>query len=206
VVGLRVPENFLYYLSLHRQANERLLSLARDYPAREIELAFQPKQARISKMVFEVMGEVHRMKAFVRLSPLGEHVLYGFLQPRHRIEEHICDHFARRNEGTIVVLGSGSESWVALCRRGGVYRDRGPGLTETVQRLKKVLPDCGEVGEQESNVEELWQVYYDSQYCRERKNVEAFKSHMPRRDQESAGLRLVQGRRETTLDEFLEIK
>ena len=78
---------------------------------------------------------------------------------------------------------------------------------ETVGRLRKALSGCGEAGiEQEGNVEELWQVYYDSQYCRERKNVEAFKSRMPRRDQESAGLRLVQGRRETTLDEFLKTK
>lgn len=200
---MRVPDNFLYYLSLHRQANERLLSLARDYPAGEIDLAVLPQQARIRKMVFEVMGEVHRMKAFVRLEPLGERVLYGFLQPRHRIGELICEHFARRNEGTIVVLGSGSESWTALLCGGRIYRDRGPGLTETVERLKKALPDCGGGMEPGSDVERLWQVYYDSQYCRERKNVEAFKRNMPRRDQESAGLRLVQRRRETTLDDFM---
>lgn len=200
---MRVPDNFLHYLSLHRQSGQRLLSEAQAFQAGEIELAVLPQQARIRKMVFEVMGEVHRMKAFVRLEPLGERVLYGFLQPRHRIGELICEHFARRNEGTIVVLGSGSKSWTALLCGGRIYRDQGPGLTETVERLKKALPDCGGGMEPGSDVERLWQVYYDSQYCRERKNVEAFKRNMPRQDQESAGLRLVQRRRETTLDDFM---
>ena len=96
-----------------------------------------------------------------------------------------------------------AESWTTLLCGGRIYRDRGPGLTETVERLKKALPDCGGGMEPGSDVERLWQVYYDSQYCRERKNVEAFKRNMPRQDQESAGLRLVQRRRETTLDEFM---
>ena len=57
-------------------------------------------------------------------------------------------------------------------------------------------------GEDLANVEGLWQVYYDSQYCPERKNLAAFKRHMPRRDQEAAGLRLVQNKENVTLDNF----
>ena len=45
-------------------------------------------------------------------------------------------------------------------------------------------------------MDDLWQVYYDSQYCPERKNLAAFHSRMPRRDQEAAGLRLVQNKKE----------
>jgi len=202
---LRVPDNFLYYLSMHRQSGQRLMALAKALGPEEIDAGLQPKKARIRKMVFEVMGEVHRMKAFVRLEPLGGQVLYGFLQPRHRIGEHICDHFARRNEGIIVVLGSGNESWVALCLEGKVYRDRGQGLYETVERLKRLLPDSEDGEGMEGDVEGLWQVYYDSQYCQQRKSIEAFKRNMPRRDLESAGLRLVQGRREMTLDDFVHL-
>jgi len=203
VVGLRVPQSFLYYLSMHRMAGERLLSEAGAFQAWEIEAAVLPKQARIKKMVFEVMGEVHRMEAFVRLAPAGSHLLYGFLRPRHRTEEHICDHFARRNEGTAIVLGSGSESWIALFRQGRIYRGRGPGLSETVERLKTAISDLegGAEADWWPDAEGLWQVYYDSQYCRERKNIQAFKRRMPRRDQESAGLRLVQECR--TLDDFI---
>ena len=56
---------------------------------------------------------------------------------------------------------------------------------------------------QDQDVESLWQIYYDSQYCPERKNLAAFHRHMPRRDQEAAGLRLVQNKENATLDKFL---
>ena len=52
------------------------------------------------------------------------------------------------------------------------------------------------------NLDDLWQVYYDSQYCPERKNLPVFRQRMPRRDQEAAGLRLVQNKKEITLDYF----
>jgi probable DNA metabolism protein len=153
----------------------------------------------IKRMVYAVMGEVHRMKAFVRLSSLGTSVLYGFFKPRRKIGEHICDHFARRNAGIIVVLGNGRESWISIFREGRVRWDHGQELSKSLERLKSAL-HCGEDG---YNVEDLWQVYYDSQYCPERKNLAAFLRHMPRRDQEAAGLRLVQNKKNATLEDFL---
>jgi probable DNA metabolism protein len=203
VAGLKIPDNFLYYLSMHEDCNERLLARAGNLTPEEVEVCIHPEVARIKRMVYAVLGEAHRMKAFVRLQPLGARVLYGFLKPRHRIGEHICDHFARRNAGIIVVLGNGSESWISLCREGRIWRDHGSGMAITLEKLKTAL-HCSEdeSSEDRSNVEGLWQVYYDSQYCPERKNLAAFKRHMPRRDQEAAGLRLVQNKENVTLDNF----
>jgi len=153
-----------------------------------------------------VTNEVHRMKAFVRLSALGPCILFGFLKPRHRIGEIVCDHFARRNEGLIVVVGNGSESWISLCRDGRIWRARGNGLEESLERLKSALitGECGqdETGADQVDVDGLWHAYYDSQYCPERKNMAAFRRHMPRKDQESAGLRMVQNKRNETLEDF----
>lgn len=205
---MKIPDNFLYYLSLHEDCNERLLARAGNLTPEELEVCIHPEVARIKKMVFAVLGEAHRMKAFVRLQPLGARVLYGFFKPRHKIEEHICDYFARRNTGIIVVLGNGGESWISLCREGRIWRDHGGGMAKTLEKLKTAL-HCSEdgssddgSGEDLANVEGLWQVYYDSQYCPERKNLAAFKRHMPRRDQEAAGLRLVQNKKNVTLDNF----
>ena len=196
---MKIPDNFLYYLSLHEDCNERLLARAEDLTAVDVEVSLHPEAARIKRMVYAVMGEAHRMKAFVRLSSLGTCVLYGFFKPRHRIGEHICDHFARRNAGIIVVLGNGRESWISLFREGRIWRDHGTG---TVRK-----PGEAEVGlalhvKNDANVDGLWQVYYDSQYCPERKNLAAFRRHMPRRDQEAAGLRLVQNKKNATLEDF----
>jgi probable DNA metabolism protein len=209
VAGLKIPQNFLYYLSMHAECNERLLARARELQPEDVEISTEPQAVRIKKMVNAVLGESHRMKAFVRLAPLGAAVLYGFMRPRHKIGEHICDHFARRNDGMIIVLGNGRESWVSLCRAGRIWRDHGSGIAITLEKLKAAL-HCDldgsiddSVGTDSPKVEDLWQVYYDSQYCPERNNHAAFKRHMPRRDQEAAGLRLAQNRRNLTLDDFL---
>jgi probable DNA metabolism protein len=213
VAGLKIPDNFLYYLSMHEECNERLLARAENLRADELEVSPNHDVVRIKKMVYAVMGEAHRMKAFVRLSSLGNSILYGFFKPRHKIGEHISDHFARRNAGKIIVLGNGRESWTSLCRDGKIWRDHGGGMNATLEKLKGVL-HCDQDGSSEnssgkdltndrSNVESLWQIYYDSQYCPERKNLKAFKRHMPRRDQEAAGLRLVQNRKNATLNDFL---
>ncbi|MEI6104244.1 MAG: DUF4130 domain-containing protein [Methanothrix sp.] len=201
---MKIPDNFLYYLSLHEDCNERLLARAGNLTPEEVEVCIHPEVARIKKMVFAVLGEAHRMKAFVRLQPLGDRVLYGFFKPRHKIEEHICDTLARRNAGIIVVLGNGSESWIALCREGRIWRNHSGGMAITLEKLKGAL-HCSQDGSSEdlSNVEGLWQIYYDSQYCPERKNKAAFDRHMPKRDQDSAGLRLVQNKRNATLEDFL---
>ncbi|MFZ3148687.1 MAG: DUF4130 domain-containing protein [Methanothrix sp.] len=204
MAGLNVPDNFLYYLSLHEDCNERLLARAERLRTEEVEVCISPEVARIKKMVYAVMGETHRMKAFVRLQPMGTQVLYGSLKPRHRIGKHICDHFARRNPGMIVVLGNMRESWISLCRDGRIWRDHGRGLNESLEKLKRILHDIEkETDQQVQDVEGLWQVYYDSQYCPERKNLAAFHRHMPRRDQQAAGLRLVQNRKNITLEDFL---
>ncbi len=143
------------------------------------------------------------MEAYVRLKALGSQVLYGYLKPRHRIGEHVADHFARRNPGMIVVLGNGSESWTALFQRGAVLLDRGIGMNETLERLRLAL-NLSANGSNESSpdVDDLWQIYYDSQYCPERRNLAVFRQRMPRRDQEAAGLRLVQNKRVCTLEDF----
>jgi probable DNA metabolism protein len=191
---------------MHRDSNERLLARAGRMKAAELEVSLQREDIRIKRMVNEVAGEMHRMKAFVRLSSLGPCVLYGYLKPRHKIAECICEHLARRNAGMIVVLGNGSESWISFFREGRTLRGRGRGLGESLERLESAM-QIEDGGQDEScseklDVEGLWQAYYDSQYCPERKNLAAFHRHMPRRDQEAAGLRLVQNRRDTTLESF----
>jgi probable DNA metabolism protein len=205
---LRVPEDYHDYLSMHLDCNERLLARAGSFTPKDLEISTDPEALRLRKMVSAVMGEVHRMLAFVRLKPLGSQVLYGYLKPRHRIGGHVCDHFARRTPGIIAVLGNGSESWISLCREGRIMRDHGRGTAETLERLRSALglpengPDAGNPDMGDLNVDDLWQVYYDSQYCPEKKNLAVFRQRMPRRDQNAAGLRLVQNKKEITLDDF----
>ncbi|HOU69939.1 MAG TPA: DUF4130 domain-containing protein [Methanothrix sp.] len=207
MAGLRGDWNFWFYLSMHRECNERLLARAGRMEWAELELSQQKEDIRIKRMADEVSGEVHRMKAFVRLSSLGSGALYGYLKPRHKIGETVCDHFARRNQGMMVLLGNGRESWMSYCRVGRIWREKGNGLGEGLERLKSALQieDCRHNDAVPDNLdaEGIWQAYYDSQYCPERKNLALYRRHMPRRYQEAAGLRLVQNKMNATLEDFL---
>lgn len=212
---MRMPNDYSRYLSMHEKSSERLLIRAESFTARELEVSSSPEAVSLRRMVYAVMGEVHRMKAFIRLQPMGDQVLWGYVKPRHRIGRHISEHFARRNPGTIIVLGNGSESWTAFFRQGRILRDRGRGLIETLDRLKAALKISEKEKEADAegadiagldanglDADDIWQTYYDSQYCPERKNLQAFRQRMPARDQRSAGLRLVQKKKEMTLADF----
>lgn len=206
---MRIPDNFFYYLTLHKDCNESHLIAAKCLTAQELEVSTHAKAVSQRKMVYAVLGEIHRMKAFVRLKLLGTQVLYGYLKPRHRIGGHISDHFARRTPGIMVVLGNGNESWISLCREDRIMQHRGKGMAETLERIKSALdcsgngpsPDNANVGD--LNMDDLWQVYYDSQYCPERKNLTTFRQRMPKRDRNSTGLRLIQNKKGVALDDFL---
>ncbi len=195
---MRVPENFLFYLSAHEDCTERLIARAKGLVAEDLEVSPDAELVRLRKMVACVQREEHRMRAFVRLRSLGPCVLYGYLKPRHRIGVRVCDHFARRNPNVIVVLGNGSESWISLCSDGKIWRDHRGGIAETLEQLRSNLP-CSDEG---PDAKSIWRIYYDSQYCPERKNMAAFRSRMPRRDLEAAGLRPVQSKNGVTLEDF----
>jgi hypothetical protein len=99
VAGLKIPKNFLYYLSLHEDCNERLLVRTGHPTAEEVEVTIYREDDRIKKVVYGVLGEAHRMKAFVRLSFLGTSVFCDFFKPRHKIGDRTCDHFVAGTPG-----------------------------------------------------------------------------------------------------------
>jgi probable DNA metabolism protein len=193
-----VPDNFLFYLSAHEDCTERMLARAKSFAAEDLEVSRDAELVRLRKMVTSVQLEVHRMKAFVRLKALGPCVLYGYLKPRHKIGAYVCDHFARRSPKVIIVLGNGRESGISLCSDGKILRDHEGGIAEVLEQLRSNLP-CFDEGR---DAEKIWRIYYDSQYCPDRKNMATFRRRMPRRDLEAAGLRPVQNKNGVTLDDF----
>jgi DNA polymerase len=198
VVGLKVPGNFLFYLSCHEDCTERLLARAGGFTARELEILPDPEAVRLRKMVNTVRLEIHRMKGLVRLKPLGDRLLYGYLKPRHRIGGYVCDSFARRNPQIIVVLGNESESWISLFRNCEVLRWKGIGLKETLEEIQPALSGA----KVQEDIEAVWKVYYQSQYCPERRNIAAFRRRMPKKALASVKLQTEMNDNGVTLDDF----
>ena len=195
---MRIPENFLYYLSMHESCTEPQLCRAEKLTTEDVELSPDPEAVGIRKMVRSVLAEIYRMRAFVRLKPLDDRVLYGYLKPRHKTGGDICRFFARRSPFTIIVLGNSLESWISLCAGGRILQGNSVSLERTLEEISSVL---GRV-EKDRDLEEVWKVYYSSQYSPERRNLRAFHRRMPRSALDRAGLELEQNVNGLTLSDF----
>ena len=197
---MRIPENFLYYLSMHESCSEPQLCRAEKLTSEDLELSPDPEAVGIRKMVRSVLAEIYRMRAFVRLKPLDDRVLYGYLKPRHKTGGDICRFFARRSPFTIIVLGNSLESWISLCAGGRILQGNSGSLERTLEEISSVL---GRV-EKDRDLEEVWKVYYSSQYSPERRNLRAFHRRMPRGALDRAGLELEQNVNGLTLGDFFD--
>ncbi len=200
MVGLNVPENFLFCLSAHESCTEKLLAEAKGLTAEDLEISPDPKIARMRKMVYSVRMEIHRMKGFIRLRPLGAYVLYGYLKPRHKIGGYVAESFARRSPGVIVVLGHSSESWIAILLDDKIISQHGGSLARSLEEIKSALNRSDDPNRED--VAAIWETYYASQYCPKRRNIAAFHRRMPKEALASAGLKLERNKNGATLDDF----
>ncbi len=197
---MNVPENFLFYLSAHERCTENLLARAKDLTAEDLETSPKAEIVRMRKMVYSVRTEVHRMKGFVRLKPLGAHVLYGFLKPRHKIGGYVTERFARRSPGVIVVLGHSSESWISILLDGKIISQHGGSLAMSLEEIKSALNYSDD--RDKEDIAAVWETYYASQYCPQRRNIAAFHRRMPKEALASTGLKPERNKNGATLDDF----
>lgn len=196
---MRTPDDFLKLLAAHRNCDEKLIELARKLTPLEIETSTDPKIVRIRRMVYSVQGEIHRMRGFVRLKPLGKSVLYGRMSPNHEIGFCVADFFAKRFPGTIIVLGDESRSWISLRAESVFLRSRGEGIKGSLEELARPL----DVGTGEDDIAAIWEVYYRSQ-DQPRKNAERpFGGRISKRSLRSTGLETERGRGNAKLADFI---
>jgi hypothetical protein len=185
---------------MHESCTEPQLCRAKKLTTEDVELSLDPQAVGIRKMVRSVLAEIYRMRAFVRLKPLDDRVLYGYLKPRHKTGGDICRFFARRSPFTVIVLGDSLESWISLCAGGRILQGNSGSLERTLEEISSV---SGRV-EKDRDLEEVWKVYYSSQYSPERRHIKAFHRRMPRSALDRAGLELEQNVNGLTLSDFFD--
>lgn len=180
--------------------------MAKDLTPLELEVSCDPEMMLLRKMVHSVICETHKMKAFVRLKPLESFALYGYLKPKHKIGAYVCDHFARRNPGTLIILGNSIESWISLYSGGKIQHDHSDGMPQILDSLRsgKESRNGTESGRGSENSEKIWKVYYASQYSSERRNMGLFQSRMPKRYLKSAGAGLELNQCDASLYDFIQ--
>jgi probable DNA metabolism protein len=196
---MRTPDDFLKHLAAHRDSDDRLIEGARKLTPLEIETSTDPKVVRMRRMIYSVQGEIHRMRGFVRLAPLGKRVLCGRMSPDHEIGFEVADFFAKRFPGTIILLGDETRSWATLLAEGGFLRSRGQGMTRTLEELGRLM----DVGSDEDDVADLWEVYYNSQDQPRKDGRRPFGGLISKRSLKSAGMETERGRGNKRLGDFI---
>lgn len=195
----QVPSNFLQILERHGKCNDTLIRKAAGICPDDINLSTDPEVIKIRKMVNSVLGENHMMKSFVRLKPLGEKVLYGYMKPQHDVWLMVSRFFAHRFPGTVIVLGNNTKSWVSIYQDNVLRHSQAKSLASTLKELEEIF------GESEIEPpDELWDTYYWSQYRPEAKNTRYFRQNVRRKYMKAVGLHADTDSGLTTLDDYSE--
>ncbi len=192
-----VPNEFLQYLKLHKDCSPSLMNKASGLCSQQLDVSTDLEHIRIRKMVNSVLTEIHLMRAFVRLSPIGEKVLYGYIKPKHDIVPRVGYFLSRRFPNTIIILGNNTRSWISINNNGKTTRSKGGPLSETVERVKDQMAD-----NKEADTEDLWKTYYWSQYIDDRRNVKYHKKNMPKKHMDATGIKVARNQNKITLDDF----
>ena len=194
---MHAPKEFLRYLALNKDCNISVMNRASILSYEELDVSTDKENIRIKKMVNSVLAEIHLMRGFVRLKPVGERILYGYLKPQHDIGEIVCYFLSKRFPNTVVILGNNARSWTSIYDGKRSYKKEGGALTRAVEDLRELMDN-----EEEVEVENLWETYYWSQYCDDRRNIKYYKANMPKKYQDAAGIKVARNTGRITLDDF----
>ncbi len=198
---MRTPDDFVELLAANKNSDERLIEQARKLSPLEVETSTDPKIVRIRRMIYSVKGEIHRMRGFVRLEPLGRKVLRGRMSPDHEIGFEVTDFFAKRFPGIIIVLGDESRSWATLCAEGVFLRARGDGVPVSLEELSRFMDVTSD--EDDADVSDIWEVYYKSQELPRKDGKRPFGWRISKRSLRSAGMETERGRGNAKLGDFI---
>ncbi len=187
------------YLLMNKNVSPILLEISKGISWYELNISADPEIVKIRKKVREVKSEIHRMRGFVRFNSIGNKILFGYMRPENKIGRLVTDIFAKRFQKNIVILGNKNKVWASY------YSDKEYKRYEDSKNLNELLDEVRSLvkSDKEIDIEEIWQVYYDSQYIKERENHKLFYKNMPKKYLKSTG-NGIEGRLNTkTLDEYL---
>lgn len=156
----------LYWVSRHK-APDRIAvidSTVRAAFTRGIDAVLQKATASDAKFLAysgQAMREWHRLLGLVRLTKPREGMLYGEIRSEFRVEDAMLLFLRRRYPGQTIVI-----------RNAGHMHFSG-----TPERIDSIDIEHAE----ESEIRKIFDVYYESQYIKERRNIRLLSHFVPKR-------------------------
>ena len=187
------------YLLMNKKVSPILLEISTNLSWHELNTSADSKIVMIRRKVGEVRSEIHRMRGFVRFDSINDKILFGYMKPEHKIGRLVTDIFARRFQKNIVILGNDHNIWISYYSEKSYKRyEDSRSLDEILEKVRSLIDSNGEV-----EISKIWQVYYDSQYIKERENHKLFYKNMPKKHLKSAGNNIELRLNTKTLDDYI---
>lgn len=188
----------LDYLLLCKNISPVLLEKSKKVSWYELNISADPEIVKMRRKIGEVKSEIHRMRGFIRFNSITDNILFGYMKPENRIGRLITDIFARRFQKNIIILGNENIVWVSYYVNNSYSRyENTKSLKETIEEVKSLIEN-----NKEMDIGEIWKVYYNSQYIKERENHKLFYKHMPKKHLKSTGNKIELKLNSKTLDEY----
>jgi probable DNA metabolism protein len=144
----------------------------------------------------EVLGELHRLNAFIRFKVYPEYLLVSEIRPEHDIIDLMFNYFHRRYPDFIILFYEQYQGNLATKRANicfdALKQKRNywffPRQSYTLDELRGLIrPQLKELFAVEDFSSEVWERYYDSQYIKERKNIKLARKALPKKMIEKSG-------------------
>jgi probable DNA metabolism protein len=150
---------------------------------------------RLYNMHRQVSCEIHRLESFTRLNISKKGILYGSISPEHNVEEPVLNFFKNRFPAFIILIESKKKELCYVSKPGQKYTIIKKTLSETLVSIELDIPDnkiAHELVNNNSDInsddEDIWRTFYETQYIKERRNKRYFHKSMPRKILKGAGL------------------
>ncbi len=160
----------LDYLLLCKNISPVLLEKSKKVSWYELNISADPDIVKMRRKIGEVKSEIHRMRGFIRFNSITDNILFGYMKPENRIGRLITDIFARRFQKNMIILGNENIVWASYYVNNSYSRyENNKSLKETIEEVKSLIENNKEI-----DIGEIWKVYYNSQYIKERKITNFF--------------------------------
>lgn len=187
------------YLLMNRNVPLILLEISTKISWHDLNTSADSEIVKIRRKVGEVRSEIHRMRGFVRFNSINDKILFGYMKPEHKIGRLVTDIFARRFQKNLIILGNDHRVWASYYSDNFYKRyEDSRSLDEIIEKVKLLIGSDEEV-----DIEKIWQVYYESQYIKERENHKLFYKNMPKKHLKSTGNNIELRLNTKTLDEYI---
>lgn len=138
---------------------------------RVMEQLQNPHVCRVFEMSRRVGNEAHRYLQFLRFRELKNGVLFAKIHPENQVLSLIGDHFSDRFPGEHFLIHDASHHLFLI------HRAKTPWFLADSEGWNEKA--AAEFSRQEEEMQQLWQVFFDSIAIRERKNLNLQRQFLP---------------------------